>query len=414
MTAGEQAKSAVAAAPANGTSSAHGPGATGAPTTTAAPAATTASAAAEPTAVAATTTAATTISATTTVAASTAAVSEPAGPRATARTKAERPDNETATTRTTTTAEMGCHAKCSMGGAGGTCSSQIQRAAFTDFLGDVGSCTKARELVVAQCPSCAGCRPKGAGCGLLEPITTPAPAGVAPCDVGCFLGGQLATCGARMKWSSIHTFAGRPDACGAAEGLVRRQCSACGECKAEAFACEDDDTRREAARAASGAPSFDCAAGLARWQDGWSEKKKAWCCKHEQRGCQSTTTSMIPFDCKAGLAKAATGWSDSKKDWCCRHRSVGCGDSRIHVLAKFDGDRKQVAGLLPVGPREALVAGVALACLGAFASAIVMYRRRPLAPLPRQLSALSARSYSGLPEALAFLAEEDADGIDAA
>merc|ERR1711972_1000951 len=32
---------------------------------------------------------------------------------------------------------------------------------------------------------------------------------------------------------------------------------------------------------------YDCAAGFANWQAGWSEPKKVWCCHHQGKGCAS-------------------------------------------------------------------------------------------------------------------------------
>lgn len=120
---------------------------------------------------------------------------------------------------------------------------------------------------------------------------------------------------------------------------------------------------KAAAIAATSFP-FTCTAGLAHWEKGWSLRKKAWCCQHEQRGCPPTdkdlpyncedmrntwsdkkkawccqhngagcpatgTTNSEPFDCEAGAANWKRGWSSKKKEWCCRHAHVGAawGDS---------------------------------------------------------------------------------------
>merc|ERR1712176_889980 len=65
---------------------------------------------------------------------------------------------------------------------------------------------------------------------------------------------------------------------------------------------------------------YDCNAGLANAQMGWSVGKKAWCCDHSGQGCPTTpppappppppppapapapiiSTSSCPFDCNAG------------------------------------------------------------------------------------------------------------------
>jgi hypothetical protein len=66
---------------------------------------------------------------------------------------------------------------------------------------------------------------------------------------------------------------------------------------------------------------FDCDAGFANWEKGWSEPKKEWCCKEKSMGC--------PFDCDAGVDNWENGWSEDKKEFCCEHTDVGC---------KFDCD----------------------------------------------------------------------------
>lgn len=66
---------------------------------------------------------------------------------------------------------------------------------------------------------------------------------------------------------------------------------------------------------------FDCDAGLANWEKGWSDPKKEWCCKEKSMGC--------PFDCDAGVDNWEQGWADDKKEFCCEHTNVGC---------KFDCD----------------------------------------------------------------------------
>eukprot|EP00438_Fugacium_kawagutii_P009468 Skav202079 [mRNA] locus=scaffold1138:923300:927762:- [translate_table: standard] len=79
----------------------------------------------------------------------------------------------------------------------------------------------------------------------------------------------------------------------------------------------------------------DCNAGFADWYHGWSEGKKSWCCNHESRGCPGTWghdhwhhhTVVIQheihgvghggYDCAAGASNWMQGWSTKKKDWCC-------------------------------------------------------------------------------------------------
>merc|ERR1711933_109729 len=41
-------------------------------------------------------------------------------------------------------------------------------------------------------------------------------------------------------------------------------------------------------------------------------------------GSNTTVTTPLPYDCNAGLANAQMGWSVSKKAWCCDHMHQGC------------------------------------------------------------------------------------------
>ncbi|CAK0898684.1 unnamed protein product, partial [Prorocentrum cordatum] len=93
----------------------------------------------------------------------------------------------------------------------------------------------------------------------------------------------------------------------------------------------------------TGSTELDCTSGSAKSEQGWSSKKKALCCRHAGVGCvvdsagssSSTVTTTIasstislPFDCNAGRARSERGWSVEKKAWCCKHTSYGCADHR--------------------------------------------------------------------------------------
>merc|ERR1712157_111645 len=106
---------------------------------------------------------------------------------------------------------------------------------------------------------------------------------------------------------------------------------------------------------------YDCNAGLANAQMGWSVGKKAWCCDHSGQGCPTTpapapppppppppppapmpmpapapapapapviTTSSCPFDCNAGYdewpMQWVKGWGGAKKVYCCKTAGRGC------------------------------------------------------------------------------------------
>merc|ERR1711920_186838 len=55
-------------------------------------------------------------------------------------------------------------------------------------------------------------------------------------------------------------------------------------------------------------------AGFVRWEHGWSQEKKNWCCRRTGRACK-------PFDCHDGLA---AHWAESKKVYCCIQEALGC------------------------------------------------------------------------------------------
>eukprot|EP00418_Pyrodinium_bahamense_P028895 CAMPEP_0179145710 /NCGR_PEP_ID=MMETSP0796-20121207/70320_1 /TAXON_ID=73915 /ORGANISM="Pyrodinium bahamense, Strain pbaha01" /LENGTH=512 /DNA_ID=CAMNT_0020846129 /DNA_START=27 /DNA_END=1565 /DNA_ORIENTATION=+ len=89
---------------------------------------------------------------------------------------------------------------------------------------------------------------------------------------------------------------------------------------------------------------YNCSAGVDLWQSGWSNGKKAWCCKHGGPGCTTTPlllkpTTTAPFDCTAGRAVWEAGWSASKKAWCCHHGGPGCAAARSSAArAPCDAD----------------------------------------------------------------------------
>jgi len=56
--------------------------------------------------------------------------------------------------------------------------------------------------------------------------------------------------------------------------------------------------------------------------------KKEWCCKVHGKGCPNQgggcVTSSKPYDCNAGFANWQAGWSVAKKAWCCSNEGKGC------------------------------------------------------------------------------------------
>lgn len=108
---------------------------------------------------------------------------------------------------------------------------------------------------------------------------------------------------------------------------------------------------------------FDCLAGSFNWEEGWSDEKKVWCCKHGSKGCSTTgapvpaaasTTAEAPrpataraeasttsanYDCMEGWFNWRSGWSLGKKTWCCEHAHKGCyekEDETTTTMLDFD------------------------------------------------------------------------------
>ncbi|CAK0856618.1 unnamed protein product [Prorocentrum cordatum] len=64
---------------------------------------------------------------------------------------------------------------------------------------------------------------------------------------------------------------------------------------------------------AAGAEPFDCKAGLAKWESGWSQAKKTWCCEVKGSPCLGTTTASAEATnavAEATTAKATTATAE--------------------------------------------------------------------------------------------------------
>lgn len=76
--------------------------------------------------------------------------------------------------------------------------------------------------------------------------------------------------------------------------------------------------------------TFDCKAGVANWQKGWSGMKKQWCCSNKHVACTPEAGSDdSPFDCTAGVNNWDAGWAIPKKIWCCQNKGVKCEKPNI-------------------------------------------------------------------------------------
>lgn len=119
----------------------------------------------------------------------------------------------------------------------------------------------------------------------MELSTTVAPTTTLPkgasCNAVCTLGGQPATCTARILWSKEHVFKkGAPkQACFQAHKMVLGQCDMCAACTLADTKCQDPEPP---ATEVDG--QFDCLTGVVST---WSGAKKVWCCVHTNKGCSA-------------------------------------------------------------------------------------------------------------------------------
>jgi len=278
--------------------------------------------------------------------------------------------NTTTSASTSTSTSAGCDVLCEVPGKTGasskrmaTCKSLIQKSAFHDFLGDVDSCPKARDLVLNQCPTCAACPLSAAGCGILEPISTAAPQiRGPPCEQRCVFRESKAKCGSRIMWASQHSFPGKPDACNRAYSLVLEQCPICKQCTSRAAGCPH-------------------AAGDATPQ--------------HQHGDGRTNSDL--FDCQR-LSDFKENGQKERISWCCKHKNLGC-EGNIDVLQRFGGEHKLQATIS--SSMRSYTANVCVAgFLSLFGGYMVARRCSQTAVVATQIP---ERRYADLPETRALL-----------
>jgi len=217
-----------------------------------------------------------------------------------ATTDAPTSTNTTTTLASTSTSTAGCAHLCKVGGPSSqtmaTCKSLIQNSAFHDFLGDVDSCPKARDKVLDQCPACEACPLTAAGCGVLEPISTPAPIiHGPPCEARCIFRESKATCGSRIMWASQNSFPGKPDSCNRAYSMVLKQCPICKKCTSRAAGCPTGGyAPAPQQRATTDSDLFDCTQ-ISDFKEKRQTERISWCCKHKHLGCEGKIDVLQRF-----------------------------------------------------------------------------------------------------------------------
>jgi len=165
-----------------------------------------------------------------------------------------------------------------------------------------------------------------------------------------------AKCGVRVRWAASHRFKGEQHACILAHHFVRDVCPSCSRCLLVDAHCAapptwpptPDETTTPPATTAPPPPAptttsscfYDCDAGYANWQKGWSVSKKIWCCKHAGLACPPITTTAapattrsLPFDCMSGNPEA---WPTPQTDWCCEALGRGCRRTTSSSSPPFD------------------------------------------------------------------------------
>ena len=85
---------------------------------------------------------------------------------------------------------------------------------------------------------------------------------------------------------------------------------------------------------------FRCEVALDNFQAAWSQAKKTWCCKNEQKGCTSEEPALqLTYNCDGQVLD----WSRAKRDWCCIHQVIGCGEVEDDSV-KFSRGGQQMSG----------------------------------------------------------------------
>lgn len=104
------------------------------------------------------------------------------------------------------------------------------------------------------------------------------------CDTECVYRSQTATCKERISWAANRQFIRTPHPCATAHSDTLRKCPACKEVCSLAGAGCVLTTAPPVSKATTSSP-YDCTAGFENWKQGWSLKKKDWCCENMKRGC---------------------------------------------------------------------------------------------------------------------------------
>jgi len=111
----------------------------------------------------------------------------------------------------------------------------------------------------------------------------------------------------------------------AADATVQN--AATGSVGVRSFTLYSHARKSSSASTTAAAPSFACDVDYTECYEclrkTWSPAKLTWCCDHQARGCETTTTSVV-FDCSAGYDKWRRGWSSIKKQFCCESQGRGC------------------------------------------------------------------------------------------
>merc|ERR1719221_754241 len=131
-----------------------------------------------------------------------------------------------------------------------------------------------------------------------------------------------------------HSFKGQAGACEKAHKRLLGNCPVCAACTLADLADLGCETH------------YDCMYGLFTWKQTWSKRKKAWCCKHQKRGCEAGMVNT--YDCAGGPAS----WKGTQRAWCCMKEGVACPEPPTAPIQRPVWTSPGVQANIPAAARE--------------------------------------------------------------
>lgn len=221
----------------------------------------------------------------------------------------------------TTLSPLGCATPCTLGGLTAICHDRIQYVATHTFAHLENACGQAYSKVQVECPICRACSIEAASCQELSvtiylPPPAPEPVRVSyDCNAG-LSNFHIGWSEPKKTWCCNNHGQGcegpNPPAFAAGAGFRWKRVMQNGFWTWIRIVWHERTVVTTI---------FDCDAGYANWEAGWSPAKKTWCCQHHKKGCFHLPGRW--FDCNAGLSNFHT-WPQSQKTWCCSKQGKSC------------------------------------------------------------------------------------------